>query len=126
VGSNVARAIGDGLNAELGAQLRQTQAEVRARVDALVSEQTARARSAVEAFTTQAQERVAAERARLDQAKSDLQTRVRALAGGMPIGSREPGAGSSTCRAPDGATAPPQGFAAVRVEEGTAPGSPLP
>jgi uncharacterized protein (TIGR03545 family) len=84
VGSNVARALADGLRAQLGAELRAAEAQVRARVDALVSERVAQAQTAVSAFETQVRDRVAAERQRLDQAKRDLEARVRALAPGIP------------------------------------------
>ena len=84
VGTNVARALGDGLREQLGAQLRNAEADVRARVDALVAERVTQAQDAVRAYETQALERVAAERARLDQAKRELEARVRALATGVP------------------------------------------
>jgi uncharacterized protein (TIGR03545 family) len=89
VGSNVARALADGLQAELGAELRRAEGEVRARVDALVQERVTAAEQAVQGFQSQAQERVAAERARVEQLKRDLEARVRALTGGIPgIGGR--------------------------------------
>ena len=86
VGSNVASAIGAGLRAELGAQIQSAEADVRARVDALVQDRVNQAQQAVNAFQTQAQERVNAERARLDQAKKDLEARIRALTGIPGIG----------------------------------------
>jgi hypothetical protein len=84
VGSNVARALADGLRAQLGAELREAEAQVRARVDALVSEHMAEAETAVTTFETDVRDRVAAERVRLEQVKRDLEARVRALAGGIP------------------------------------------
>jgi hypothetical protein len=84
VGSNVARALADGLRAQLGTELRAAEAQVRSRVDALVNDQVARAESAVGGFETQVRDRVAAERARLDQVKRDLEARVRALVPGIP------------------------------------------
>jgi uncharacterized protein (TIGR03545 family) len=84
VGSNVARALADGLQAELGAELRRAEGEVRARVDALVQERVATAEQAVQGFQSQVQERVAAERARVEQLKRDLEARIRALTGGIP------------------------------------------
>jgi uncharacterized protein (TIGR03545 family) len=86
VGSNVASAIGSSLRAELGAQIQSAEADVRARVDALVQDRVNQAQQAVNAFQTQAQERVNAERARLDQAKKDLEARIRALTGIPGIG----------------------------------------
>jgi chorismate mutase len=80
----VARALADGLRDQLGAELRAAEAQVRARVDALVSERVAQAQTAVSAFETQVRDRVAAERQRLDQAKRELEARVRALAPGIP------------------------------------------
>jgi hypothetical protein len=88
VGSNVARALADGLRAELGAELRRAEGEVRDRVDALVQERVASAEQAVQGFQSQVEERVAAERARLEQVKRDLEARVRALAGVPGIGGR--------------------------------------
>ena len=81
VGSNVASALADGLRNELGAEVRRAEAEVRARVDALVQERVTEAQQAVAGFEEQARARVAAERARLDQARRDLEARVRALTG---------------------------------------------
>lgn len=88
VGSNVARALSDGLRAELGAEVQRAQAEVRARVDALVQERVTQAEQAVAGFETQARERIAAERARLDRAKRDLEARIRTLTGIPGIGDR--------------------------------------
>jgi len=86
VGSNVARAVADGLREQVGRQLAETEAAVRARVDEVVDQQVARAQDAVSAFQAQALDRVAAERQRLDQAKRDLQARARALIGIPGIG----------------------------------------
>jgi uncharacterized protein (TIGR03545 family) len=81
VGSNVARAVADGLQEQVGRQLRETEATVRARVDSLVDQRVVQAQNAVSAFQTQALDRVAAERQRLDQAKRDLEARAKALIG---------------------------------------------
>jgi uncharacterized protein (TIGR03545 family) len=86
VGSNVTRALADGLRNELGAEVRRAESEVRARVDALVQERVAEAEQAVAGFETQARERVAAERARLEQARRDVEARIRALTGIPGIG----------------------------------------
>ena len=86
VGSNVAGALADGLRNELGAEARRVEADVRARVDALVQERVTQAEQAIAGFESQARERISAERARLDQAKRDLEARVRALAGIPGIG----------------------------------------
>jgi uncharacterized protein (TIGR03545 family) len=86
VGSNAARALADGLRAELGAEVRRAEAEARARVDALVQERVTQAEDAVAGFEAQTRERVAAERARLDQARRDLEARIRALTGIPGIG----------------------------------------
>jgi hypothetical protein len=86
VGSNVARALADGLRNELGAEVRRAESEVRARVDALVQERVAQAEQAVAGFETQARERIAAERARLEQARRDVEARIRALTGIPGIG----------------------------------------
>jgi hypothetical protein len=81
VGTNVARALADGLRNELGAEVRQAEADVRARVDALVQERVSQAEQAVAGFEAQARERIAADRARLEDAKRQLEARVRALTG---------------------------------------------
>jgi uncharacterized protein (TIGR03545 family) len=81
VGSNVARAVADGLREQLGREVQQTEAAVRARVDALVDERVTQARDAVGAFQAQALDRITAERQRLDQAKRDLEARAKALIG---------------------------------------------
>jgi hypothetical protein len=86
VGSNVASAVADGLREQVGRQLAETEATVRARVDALVDQRVAQAQDAVSAFQTQALDRVAAERQRLDQAKRDLEARAKALIGIPGIG----------------------------------------
>jgi len=86
VGSNVAAALADGLRNELGAEARRVEADVRARVDALVQERVTQAEQAVAGFESQARDRIAAERARLDQARRDLEARVRALTGIPGIG----------------------------------------
>jgi hypothetical protein len=86
VGSNVAGALADGLRNELGAEVRRAEGEVRARVDALVQEQVAGARQAVARFESQARQRITDERARLDQARRDLEARIRGLAGIPGIG----------------------------------------
>jgi hypothetical protein len=84
VGSNIAGALANGLREQVGAELREAEAQVRGRVDALVDERVTQARGAVEGFETQVRDRVAAERARLDQVKRDLEARVRALVPGIP------------------------------------------
>jgi uncharacterized protein (TIGR03545 family) len=86
VGSNVAGALADGLRNELGAEVRRAEGEVRARVDALVQERVTEAQQAVAGFEAQARERIAAERARLEQARRDLEARIRALTGIPGIG----------------------------------------
>jgi len=86
VGSNVARALADGLRSELGAEVRRAETEVRARVDALVQERVTQAEQAVAGFEAQARERITAERARLEQARRDLEARIRALTGIPGIG----------------------------------------
>jgi hypothetical protein len=84
VGSNVASALGDALRRELGAEARRAEAQVRERVDAVIGERVAEAERAVRAFETQALERVAAERARLEEAKRQLEARLKVLAPGIP------------------------------------------
>lgn len=86
VGTNVARALADGLREELGAELRRAETEVRARVDALVQERVNQAQTAVAGFETQARDRIATERARIDDAKRQLEARLRALTGIPGIG----------------------------------------
>lgn len=79
VRTNVANAVGNALREQLGDEVRRAEAQVRERVNTLVDEQVAVARAAADSARAQVTERVAAERARLEEQKRGLETRLRDL-----------------------------------------------
>jgi hypothetical protein len=78
--TNIATAIAGALREQLGEEVRRAEAQVRARVDALVEDQVAQARAEADRVRGEALERVGAERARLEQTKAALEARLRELA----------------------------------------------
>ena len=86
VQSNVADALAAGLRDELGAEVARAEAQVRARVDALVAEDVGRARGAVNSLESDATARVDGVRADIARAREELEARLRSLTGGLPIG----------------------------------------
>jgi len=86
IGTNVADAVSQSLQRQLGDKVKQAEAQVRARVDSLVASQVSAARSAVDSVRSTAQQAVDEQRAKLDQAKKDLESRLKSLVGGLPIG----------------------------------------
>lgn len=79
VRTNVATAVGNALRDQLGDEVRRAEAQVRERVNALVDERVAEARAAADSVRGQVTERIAAERARLDEQKRALEARLRDL-----------------------------------------------
>lgn len=77
--TNVANAVGDALRAQLGDEIRRAELQVRARVDELVSDKVAEARSYADQARGQVNARIADERARLDTQKQALEARLRDL-----------------------------------------------
>ncbi|MEX0691352.1 MAG: TIGR03545 family protein [Gemmatimonadales bacterium] len=79
ISTNIASAIADALQAQLGEEIRRAEAQVRARVDALVEAHVAQARAEGDRMRGEVLERVSAERARLEQTKAALEARLRDL-----------------------------------------------
>lgn len=77
--TNIADAVANALKEQLGEEVRRAEQQVRARVDALVETEVAKARAAADAAKAQVSERIAAERARLEAQKAALETRLREL-----------------------------------------------
>lgn len=77
--TNIADAVANALKEQLGEEVRRAEQQVRARVDALVDAEVAKARAAADAAKTQVNERIAAERARLEAQKAALEARLREL-----------------------------------------------
>ena len=86
VQSNVASALAAGLREELGAEVARAEAQVRARVDALVADDVSRARSAVNSLESEGTNRVSEVRAEIARVRQELEARLRRLTGGLPIG----------------------------------------
>ncbi len=86
VQSNVADALAAGLRDELGAEVARAEAQVRARVDALVADDVGRARSAVTRLESEATGQVNDIRAEVARIREELEGRLRRLTGGLPIG----------------------------------------
>lgn len=79
VRSNVGDQIAQSLRRELGAELQHAEAEVRARVDALVLEQVAAARARLTALQSEVQAQVSEQRAEVERVKAELEQRLREL-----------------------------------------------
>jgi uncharacterized protein (TIGR03545 family) len=77
--TNIADAMANALKEQLGEEVRRAEQQVRARVDALVEVEVAKARAAADAAKAQVSERIAAERARLEAQKTALEARLRDL-----------------------------------------------
>lgn len=77
--TNIASAVSNAMRDQLGEEVRRAEAQVRARVDDLVSEKVADARAQADVVRTDVEQRIAAERARLDVQKKALEARLREL-----------------------------------------------
>jgi uncharacterized protein (TIGR03545 family) len=77
--TNIADAVANALKEQLGEEVRRAEQQVRARVDALVDAEVAKARAAADAAKAQVNERIAAERTRLEAQKTALEARLREL-----------------------------------------------
>lgn len=77
--TNVANAVSNALRDQLGEEVRRAEQQVRAKVDELVDARVAEARSQADVVKREAEGRVAAERARLDEQKKALEARLREL-----------------------------------------------
>jgi uncharacterized protein (TIGR03545 family) len=83
VRSNLDAAIAERVRAVLGEELRAAETRVRAQVDSLVSGQVEEARTRAEAATAEIRGRIVSVRQELEQAKSQLEARLRSLSGGL-------------------------------------------
>jgi hypothetical protein len=77
--TNIASALGTALRETLGEEVRRAEQQVRARVDGLVDEKVSEARAQADRARTEVTERVAAERARLEEQKRALEAKLREL-----------------------------------------------
>lgn len=77
--TNIADAVANALKDQLGEEVRRAEQQVRARVDALVEVEVAKARAAADAAKAQVSERLAVERERLEAQKAALEARLREL-----------------------------------------------
>lgn len=79
VRTNIADAVAGALKAQLGEEVRRAEAQVRAKVDALVDEKAREARAFAEGVKTQAETRIAEEKAKLEAQRVALEARLRDL-----------------------------------------------
>lgn len=79
VRTNIADAVAGALKAQLGEEVRRAEQQVRAKVDALVDEKAREARAFADGVRTQAEQRLAEERAKLEAQKAALEARLREL-----------------------------------------------
>lgn len=77
--TNIADAVGDALRDQLGEEVRRAEEQVRARVDALVDAKVAEARAKADEVKTEVEQRIAAERARLETQRAALEQKLRDL-----------------------------------------------
>lgn len=77
--TNVASAVGGALREQLGDEVRRAEAQVRARVDALVDTKVAEARGYADRAKNEVDGRIAAERTRLQTQRTALEARLREL-----------------------------------------------
>ncbi len=80
VRTNIATAVGSALREQLGDEVRRAEQQVRARVDALVDARVTEARAYADRARTEVDQRIGAERARLQEQKTALEARLRELA----------------------------------------------
>jgi uncharacterized protein (TIGR03545 family) len=85
VRSNLDQAIATWLRAVLGAQVAAAEKQVHDRVDALVNQRIAAARTQVTQIETQAQGQIAQQRAKLDELQKQLEQRLRKMTGGIRL-----------------------------------------
>ena len=85
VRSNLDQAIATRLRAVLGAQVAAAEKQVHDRVDALVNQRIAAARTQVTQIETQAQAQIAQQRGKLDELQKQLEQRLREMTGGIRL-----------------------------------------
>jgi uncharacterized protein (TIGR03545 family) len=85
VRSNLDQAIATRLRAVLGERVAAAEKQMRDRVDALVNQKMAAARTQVTQLETQAQAQVAQQRTRLDEVQKQLEQQLRKMTGGIHL-----------------------------------------
>jgi F0F1-type ATP synthase membrane subunit b/b' len=83
VNSNLDRVVADQLRNVVGAQVAAAEARLRTRVDSLVDEKAAPVKARVATLRTEADQRIADARAKLDAERQKLDAQVKALSGGL-------------------------------------------
>jgi uncharacterized protein (TIGR03545 family) len=83
VSSNLDRAIAQRLEAVIGEEVAKAEKMVRAKVDSLVAAKVEPVKRQVSEVRTQAEQRLATERKRLDDVEKELQTELKRLTGGL-------------------------------------------
>jgi uncharacterized protein (TIGR03545 family) len=83
VSSNLDRAIAERLQAVIGEEVAKAEKMIRAKVDSLVAAKVEPVKRQVAEVRTQAEQRLAAERKRLDEVEQQLQAEVKRLTGGL-------------------------------------------
>jgi uncharacterized protein (TIGR03545 family) len=79
VRTNIASAVGNALREQLGEEVRRAEQQVRSRVDALVDSKVTEARGYADRARSEVNERIGADRARLQEQKTALEARLREL-----------------------------------------------
>ncbi len=90
VGSNVGRVVAQSLRRELGREIERTEAEIRARVDALVQEHVARAEGALDDLQAKLTDEIAPLTAQVTELEEQLEQEIRNLTRRLPGGLRIP------------------------------------
>jgi hypothetical protein len=90
VSSNLDRAVSQRLEAVIGEEVAKAERMVRARVDSLVADKVEPVRRQVAEVRSQAEQRVGAERERLDAVEKDLQSQLERLTKGLAPGIKLP------------------------------------
>lgn len=83
VSSNLDRAVAQRLEAVIGEEVARAERMVRARVDSLVADKVGPVQRQVADVRSQAEQRLAGERARLDEVEKQLQAELKRLSGGL-------------------------------------------
>ena len=90
VASNVGDVIAQSLRRELGAEVQRAETEVRARVNALVEDEMARAQTAVDSLRSKVTDQIAPQATRVTELEAQLQQEIRNLTRRLPGGLRIP------------------------------------
>jgi uncharacterized protein (TIGR03545 family) len=83
VHSNIDEAIAERVRGILGEEIQAAERRIRAQVDSLVGGEIAKARTRAEAATSELRARVTTVKQELEQARSQLESRLRSLSGGL-------------------------------------------